>query len=229
MSVDAVPTPPLVLASGSPRRTELLRMLGIEHDIDPADVDEALLPQESAAAHVERLALEKAASVARRHPDALVLAGDTVVVSDGAVLGKPADDAEAVEMLLGLAGRAHEVLSGLALHLPSGGTGDAGRREAEPRVPAPGSSAEATRRSVARVDRTRVVFRPDAREVARAYVGTGEPLDKAGGYGIQGRGGALVSRVEGDYYTVVGLSVSGLLALLDTAGYRYTFRGIEPR
>src|SRR5690606_33464714 len=104
-----------VLASASPRRLAVLRQLGLDDSVSPADVDEALLAAERPEAHVERLALEKATRVRSREPDALVLAGDTVVVRDGEVLGKPRDAAEAEAMLLSLAGRAHEVVSGLAL------------------------------------------------------------------------------------------------------------------
>lgn len=195
--------PPLVLASGSPRRTDLLDRLGLSHLVDPSRVDEIARPGETPEAHVERLAREKAADVAARHPGALVLAGDTVVVRDGRILGKPRDREHAVEMLLSLSGRDHRVLTGLALVLPGRGA----------------------RRILARVDEARVAFRPLDTASARRYVDTGEPMDKAGAYAIQGRGAALVTRVEGDYHTVVGLPVSGLLALLDEAGYAYTFSG----
>lgn len=199
-SPGALPGPvPLVLASASPRRTELLTGLGIPHRVDPARVPEELLPGETAEAHVERLAREKARTVAARRPGAWVLAGDTVVVRDGEILGKPRDAGHAREMLTALSGREHRVVSGLALAEPG------------------------TDRIHARSDAARVVFRELTEREITEYVATGEPLDKAGGYGIQGMGGALVTRVEGDYFTVVGLPVSGLVALLEAAGLRYAF------
>jgi septum formation protein len=199
-----VKVPRLVLASASPRRTELLARLGLEHDVDPAHIPEEILADETPEEHVERLALSKAREVGARHPGCLVLAGDTVVVRDGSILGKPSDAAEAREMLTSLAGRSHTVLSGLAL---------AG----------PGPAEILSRHDVARV-----VFRPLTPQDVEDYVATGEPMDKAGGYGIQGMGGAMVTRVEGDYYTVVGLPVSGLVSLLAEAGWRYAFGGLRP-
>jgi septum formation protein len=173
--------------------------------VDPSSVPESVLPGEGPEAHVERLSRDKAREVASRHPGALVLAGDTVVVRDGEILGKPRDGEHAEAMLRSLEGRAHTVVSGLALAGPEAGT------------------------LVSRHDAARVVFRPLKDEEIRAYVTTGEPLDKAGGYGIQGMGGALVTRVEGDYFTVVGLPVSGLVALLSAAGWRYEFGALRRR
>lgn len=197
--------PLLVLASGSPRRTTLLEGLGLAHVVDPSAVPETVLPGESPEAHVERLSREKAREVARRHPGALVLAGDTVVVRDGEILGKPAGEADARAMLRSLSGRGHTVVSGLAL---------AG----------PGPGEMVSRHDVARVD-----FRALTDAEIGEYVATGEPMDKAGAYGIQGMGGALVTRVEGDYYTVVGLPLSGLMALLAAAGWRYAFGELRRR
>jgi septum formation protein len=178
-------------------------MLGLDHTVDPAAIpEEAPAGGEHPTGYSERLARRKAAAVAARHPDALVLAADTVVVRDGRVLGKPASAADAVETLLSLAGRVHSVVTGLALARP-------------------GTSA-----ILSRVDVAEVRFRSFDRIAAEAYVATGEPMDKAGAYGIQGLGSALVSRVEGDYYTVVGLSVHGLLRLLEEAGFRYAFPGL---
>ena len=198
-------TPPrLVLASESPRRAALLTQLGIPHEVHPARIPEEERPGETPGEHVERLAAAKARAVAASHADALVLGGDTVVVLGGVLLGKPADEEEAVRMLLSLSGRDHTVVSALALAGPAG---------AEPRV----------------VTRTaRVEMRAFDEADASAYVATGEPMDKAGAYGIQGAGAALVSRVDGDYYTVVGLPVSGLVDLLAEAGWRYGFGGLGP-
>jgi septum formation protein len=190
--------PPLVLASGSPRRAEVLRTLGIAFEVDVSSLPETVLPGEDPVRHARRLAVEKAVSVSLRHPGALVLGGDTVVLLDGDILGKPRDAADAVSMLLRLAGRSHSVASGLAL-------------------------ARDGREVSSGVEVTRVDFRPFDREVAERYVATGEPLDKAGAYGIQEMGAALVQRVEGDYTGVVGLPVSLLLSLLDRAGVPYAF------
>jgi septum formation protein len=196
-------TPRLILASASPRRSEVLKTLGLAHEVLPARTLEEVRPGEPPEAYVERLAREKAAYVARQRPDALVLGGDTEVVLDGEVLGKPGNLEHAVEMLLRLSGRTHTVLSGLALADPSGALHT-------------------------RVERAEVAFRPLERGDALAYAETGEPLDKAGGYGIQGLGAALVTWVRGDYYTVVGLPVGGLLALLEEAGWRYRFPRLVP-
>lgn len=196
-------TPPLlVLASASPRRADVLRQLGVVFNVRPARVDERYLPDESPAEHVERLAREKAQAVSARHPEALVVGGDTVVVDGDRVLGKPTDEEEALAMLRSLAGRSHAVLSGVAL---AGAHG-----------------------VVSGVSATEVVFRPVDEAFLSSYVATGEPLDKAGAYGIQGGGAALVAEIRGDYYTVVGLPVPLFLDLLERAGWRHTFTGLEP-
>ena len=195
--------PSLVLASASPRRTALLDMLGLAHEVMHADVDETLVRGESAEAHVERLACAKASVVTGLRPDAMVLGADTVVVLDGEVLGKPARHQEAVATLLRLAGRDHVVLTGLALASPGGAV----------------YSAAST---------TRVTFRAFDEDLARRYVSTGEALDKAGSYGIQGLGAALVESIEGDYFTVVGFPVPELMRLLERAGWRYVFGALEP-
>jgi septum formation protein len=173
-------------------------MLGLDHEVLGGAVPEDFRPGETPLAHVERLAREKARRGAGERPACLVLGGDTVVVLDDQVLGKPADAEDAVRMLLRLSGRTHWVHSGLALVEPNGAIHSL-------------------------VSSARVTFRAFDRELAQAYVRTGEPMDKAGAYGIQGRGAALVSAIEGDYYTVVGLSVAGLMTLLERAGCRYRF------
>ena len=175
--------PRLVLASASPRRRQLLAELGLHFEIRPSDVDESSLPGESPAAMVERLARVKAG--ARLEPGELVLAADTIVVNDGRILGKPADEADARAMLAAIAGRDHDVFTGVAVAWLAD-------RGGEPRV-------------AARVDRTVVRMRAlDAGEIA-AYVATGEPLDKAGAYGIQGLGALCVASIVGNYTNVVGL------------------------
>lgn len=188
----------LVLASASPRRADILETLGIPAEAHPARVDESVLPGEGPEQHAERLARAKAAAVAGLLPGRWVLAGDTVVVLDDRILGKPRDEAQAVEMLLLLQGRSHRVVSALALVGPGG-------------------------RVFSGVQSTEVRFRTFDRGFAEAYAATGEPLDKAGAYGIQGRGAVLVEGVEGDYSGVVGLPVPLLVRLLDEAGRPYRF------
>jgi septum formation protein len=167
----------------------------------PADVDEALRKGESAEAYVERLARDKAMAVAATEPDALVVGGDTVVVDSGEILSKPDGPEAAVSMLMQLSGGAHEVLSGIALAGPRG--------------------------VVSAVARTAVWMRSYDEDTVRAYVATGEPLDKAGAYGIQGQGAALVESIEGDYYAVVGFPVGAFLDLLDRGGWRFGFDGVR--
>ncbi|MEX0979864.1 MAG: nucleoside triphosphate pyrophosphatase [Gemmatimonadota bacterium] len=190
------------MASASPRRADLLKMLGFTFDRLPADIPENPDEGESPAGYVERLAREKATSVAALRPEALVLAGDTVVVLDGEILEKPSDEEDAVRMLMRLSGRSHVVLSGIA-------------------VAAPGGVLEST------LERTEVTFRPFDDGTARAYAATGEPMDKAGAYGIQGFGASLVDSISGDYFTVVGLPVARLVELLERTGWRYRFGLLE--
>jgi len=188
----------IVLASGSPRRTQLLTLLGIAHTVDPAhDVDETPRPGEDPEALAKRLAAEKADGVAHRHPGVPVLAADTVVVLDGEVLNKPVDAADAERMLARLAGREHAVVTAVAL-------------------------AHDGRMDV-RADRTRVWFRPLGPETIRAYVATGEPLDKAGAYGLQGSGAVVVDRIDGDCLGVIGLPLRLVTDLLEAAGRPYRF------
>jgi septum formation protein len=189
--------PTLVLASKSPRRAELLRRLGLEFRIVAAEVDESYVDHEMPADHAERLAREKAITIARQEADALVIGCDTIVIIDSDVLGKPRDEDEALRMLLRLAGRDHEVITGVAV-----------------------ASGE---RMYSAIERVRVRFRSLDRSECEAYVATGEPMDKAGAYGIQGFGSALVDSIEGDYFAVVGLPVSRTLQLLNRAGWRYLF------
>jgi len=195
--------PPLVLASGSPRRAQLLAMLGLTFEVIEPNIDETWREGEPPALHVERLAREKAQRVAALRPDALVIACDTIVVVDGELLGKPRDAAEAVEMLVRLRGREHRVETGIA-------------------IAAPGNRMESS------VEGAVVRFRHFDRVTAEEYVATGEPLDKAGAYAIQGLGAALVDLIEGDFFAVMGLPVSRMISLLRALGWRYNFRGLEP-
>ena len=191
--------PRVILASQSPRRRELLTLVGIPHTVLPADLDERYRPGEQPAPHAERLAREKAAVVARREPDALIIGSDTIVVVDGDVLGKPRDDQHAVEMLTRLSGRTHVVMTAVAVQW---------RGE--------------VRSSVETVE---VTFHPLGRADIDAYIATGEPMDKAGAYGIQGFGATIVARVDGDYFAVMGLPLQRLVRLLGELGVRYAFGG----
>jgi septum formation protein len=184
--------PRIILASGSPRRRELLAAAGLSVEVDPADADESVHAGEAPAAYVERVAIAKAAIGAGRHPDAAVLGGDTTVVVDGHIFGKPEDDSDARQMLERLSGRPHEVLTGVAL---------------------------AWRGAMrARVEKTTVWFRPlSAHEIAW-YVASGEPRGRAGAYAIQGLASRFIPRIDGSYTNVVGLPVTTVLALLQEAG-----------
>ncbi|MBX5481795.1 MAG: septum formation inhibitor Maf [Myxococcaceae bacterium] len=182
----------LVLASASPRRQALLRQLGLTFSVDPAELDERPLQGETARDYVVRIARAKAALVAARHPGALVLAADTTVVVDETVLGKPKDADEARAMLTRLSGREHQVMSAVAL--------------------------DGAERSALRVETT-VRFRPLTAEEIEWYVGTGEPLDKAGAYGIQGMGGSLVLSIDGSYSNVVGLPLAETIGMLKLARF----------
>jgi septum formation protein len=180
----------IILASNSPRRRELLAQIGLVFTVSPADVDESVLPGEAPEPYAVRLALDKARSAAMRAGKGIVIAADTIVVAGGAILGKPTDAEDARRMLKALSGRQHEVVTGLAVM-------DA-----------------ATRRSSARTSVTKVWFRDLSEREINAYVATGEPLDKAGAYGIQERGALMVERIEGCYSNVVGLPLSLLGEIL---------------
>lgn len=188
----------IVLASGSPRRRHLLDMLGIPHEVVPPDIPEEPRHGEQPEVLAVRLATEKAVAVSRERPGELVLAADTVVTVDGQILGKPTDAADAERMLHLLSGRQHWVITAVALALPTGEV-----RE--------------------RCDVTEVWFRPLTTATIRSYVATGEPLDKAGSYGVQGVGAVLIERVEGDFFGVMGLPLRLVLELLEGAGRPYRF------
>ena len=188
----------LILASASPRRAELLAHAGIPFEVAPADVDEQTRPGEAAEAHVRRLAEAKGRAAAARAPGRAVLAADTVVVIDDQILGKPADPQDAARMLRLLSGRAHRVLTGVSLLVPAGDGGEAPRR---------------TQLSVSQVW---FVHLSDAD--IDWYVATGEPMDKAGAYGIQGLGSRFVERLDGSYSNVVGLPVALVYRMCTAAG-----------
>lgn len=184
----------LILASGSPRRADLLALLGLDFDIQAPVVDESRLPGEEPHAYVERLARAKAVAVAA--PDAITLGGDTVVVHHGKILGKPMHPAEARTMLRRLSGDDHQVVSGVAVAVVEGG-----------RVVVEALVESALVRFATMTD-TEIDF----------YVGTGEPLDKAGAYAIQERGGVFVESIEGHPSTVVGLPLPPVRRLLARHG-----------
>ncbi len=193
----------LILASASPRRRELLAQIGVEAVVESADIDEQRLPDETPEEYVARLAAEKAAAVAARHPgEALaVLAADTAVVLDESViLGKPGSHNEALGMLARLSGREHSVFTGICLSLPDG----------EPQV---------------EVVETKVHFRQLDLPTCKAYLATDEPWDKAGAYAIQGLAGAFVDSIEGSYSNVVGLPLAEVWELLRGHGIA---TGLEP-
>jgi septum formation protein len=184
-----------VLASASPRRRELLSLIGIAHDVLPANIDESYLPGEAVREHPERLARGKATAL--HAPDAVVIGSDTIVVVDGDVLGKPRDRAHAAEMLRRLQGREHVVMTGVAVRWRD--------------------------QLLSGLEEVGVRFRAlDDREIEQ-YIDTGEPMDKAGAYGIQGFGATIVERVDGDYFAVMGLPLNRLVRLLRRAGLRYEF------
>lgn len=189
----------LILASASPRRAAILKQLGLRFTVAPSSFPEESVTSGSPEQLVTTLALNKAKQVAGAHtPEtrvgSLVIGADTVVVLDGEILGKPADLNEAVTMLTRLSGKAHSVFTGLAL------------------VSVPES------RTRVGYTETRVYFRDLSPYEIQAYVATGEPLDKAGAYGIQGKGAALVKKIDGCYFNVVGLPISQLVMMLHEFG-----------
>ena len=195
-------TPHVILASQSPRRRELLALVGIEHEVRPADIDESYLAGETPRAHAERLAREKASAIELGvDTDAVTIGSDTIVVVDGDVLGKPRDRAHAAEMLRRLSGRSHVVITGVAVRwrgkLASG------------------------------IEEVGVTFRSLSDAEIERYIDTREPMDKAGAYGIQGYGATIVERVDGDYFAVMGLALNRLAALCRSLGLRYDFGPLE--
>ncbi|EKF74163.1 maf protein [Alcanivorax hongdengensis A-11-3] len=186
----------LLLASGSPRRAELLRQIGVPFRVLKApDIDETPQPGEAPLAYVRRMAREKAAAGATGQSDQAVMGADTAVVLGEQILGKPRDDAHALAMLTALSGREHQVISAVCIHCAAG---------------------ENVQQSL-----TRVHFRALDKATLQAYVATGEGRDKAGAYGIQGLGGALVATLNGSYSGVVGLPLEQTVTLLDWAGIPY--------
>jgi septum formation protein len=186
--------PPIVLASGSPRRRELLEQLGLVFEIRAADIDESVRDGEPPLDYVQRLSIEKAAAVPVL-PGTLVIAADTTVDVDGAILGKPADDDEALAMLAVISGRRHQVHTGVTLRLDD--------------------------RSVTAAVSTFVDIAPIDEATMAWYVATGEPFDKAGGYAIQGAGGAFVAAVDGSVSNVIGLPLVTVVQLARSLGVTF--------
>ena len=182
----------LILASGSPRRRELLEKLGVPFTVAVSDCDETLPADTPADFAAELLAVRKAAAVAALHPDAAVIGADTTVLLDGEILGKPRDTADCKRMLHLLSGRMHQVVTGVAVFWN-------------------GHSASFH-------DETQVQFFPLSEAEIDAYAASDEPYDKAGAYGIQGQGGLLIAGIHGDYYNVVGLPVARLARQLKKFG-----------
>jgi septum formation protein len=172
-------------------------MIGVAHEVMAADIDESYLPGEPPIAHAERLAREKGEVIATAHPEALVLSADTIVVIDGEVLGKPTSEDDAARMLRLLGGRTHTVFTAVA--------------------------ASWRGRTESGVEAVTVTFRDLSPELIRAYIATGEPMDKAGAYGIQGYGATIVERIDGDYFAVMGLALGRLIGLVRRLGIDYVF------
>ncbi|PHF04663.1 septum formation inhibitor Maf [Bacillus pseudomycoides] len=175
----------LILASGSPRRKELLELAGVPFEIVVSEIEETIGAYSSPADIVMSLALQKASAVVENHEDSVVLGADTIVTYESRILGKPKDEAEAKEILQLLSGKTHEVYTGVAL-----------------------ISKEKT---VTFYERTEVTFWELTEEEVDVYIATKEPLDKAGSYGIQGKGSIFVQHIQGDYYSVVGLPIARLV------------------
>ena len=197
---DANPVP-VVLASQSPRRRDLLTLVGIPHEVRPANIDERYLAGEAPRAHAERLARGKAEAISE--PSAVTIGSDTIVVVDGDVLGKPRDEDDAARMLRRLSGRSHVVITAVA--------------------------ATWAGRMLSDVEEVTVTFRALSEEDIAAYIATREPMDKAGAYGIQGYGATVVERVDGDYFAVMGLPLNRLTRLLESLGLIYEFGPLRAR
>ena len=188
--------PRVILASQSPRRRDLLNLIGIPHDVRPADIDESYLPGETPRAHCERLARGKVTALGAEH-EVVTIGSDTIVVVDGDVLGKPRDRAHAAEMLRRLSGRSHVVMTGVAVRYEG--------------------------RAVSGLEEVGVTFRRLSEADIERYIDTAEPMDKAGAYGIQGFGATIVERVDGDYFAVMGLALNRLVGLCRELGLDYAF------
>ncbi len=191
----------VILASGSPRRRQLLQLIGIDHQVSPSNIDETMRPRETPRRHAERLAREKASAIATREPDRITIGADTIVVINRKVLGKPRDEDDARRMLAMLSGRRHTVITAVAV--------------------------ARGRKLRSAVEEVGVKFRRLGEAEIDAYIATGEPMDKAGAYGIQGFGATIVECVDGDYFAVMGLPLARLVTLMRDLGVRYHFGRLE--
>jgi septum formation protein len=187
----------VVLASASPRRRDLLNLIGIAHEVRPANFDETMRPRVAPSLYAERLAREKASAISTRDPDLITIGADTVVVINRKVLGKPADPSDAARMLRMLSGREHTVITAVAV--------------------------SRGRKLRSAIEEVRVKFRRLRADEIDEYIAMGEPMDKAGAYGIQGYGATIVERIEGDYFAVMGLPLVRLVGLMRDVGVRYQF------
>ncbi len=219
----------LILASASPRRSELLKAAGLAFDVRPADVDESIRPGESADAYVRRLAAEKARAAGAAVPGSAVLGADTIVVSGGEILGKPRDEQDATRMLRLLSGRTHEVMTGVCLYwtdvrlsppppLRRPGKPDVTSDDPVRLKPDPTGAGRSNAGSDVRVAVTTVEFARLTDADMAWYVGTGEPIGKAGGYAVQGLASRFVTRIDGSYSNVVGLPVALVYEMCSDAG-----------
>ncbi len=193
----------VILASASPRRRQLLDLIGIAHEVRPSDIDETVLRGERPRQYAERLAREKVRAVAESDPHAVAIAADTIVVCGAKLLGKPSNAVDAGSMLSALSGRMHKVVTAVAV--ARGG------------------------RVKSAVEEVLVTFRALTDDEIDAYIATGEPMDKAGAYGIQGYGATIVKRIEGDYFAVMGLPLVKLVGLLAEVGVDYKFGALSVR
>ena len=191
----------VILASGSPRRRQLLELIGIQHEVSPSNVDEKMRPRETPRRYAERLAREKASAVATRNPETLTIAADTIVVVNRKVLEKPLDDEDARRMLSMLSGREHTVITAVAV--------------------------ARGRKLRSAIEEVKVKFRRLRDDEIDAYIATGEPMDKAGAYGIQGFGATIVECVDGDYFAVMGLPLARVVMLMRDLGVRYRFGELD--
>lgn len=189
----------VILASGSPRRHDLLHLIGVDHEVIPANADESHTPGEKPDDHAERLARAKAEAIGADNAQCLVIGADTIVVVDDHILGKPRDVTDAARMLRMLSNRTHIVMTAVAISLEG--------------------------RTLSVVERVSVTFRDLSEDEIARYIATGEPMDKAGAYGIQGYGATIVRRIEGDYFAVMGLSLVRLVDLMTQVGVSYDFAG----
>ena len=191
----------VVLASQSPRRRELLALIGVNHSVQPADIDESVHENEAPAAHAERLARTKAQLIAERDTEALVIGSDTIVVIDNQILGKPSDTEDAARMLGMLSGRTHTVVTAVAIAFGA--------------------------RVLSGVEHVAVTFRALTEQQIADYIGTQEPMDKAGSYGIQGFGATIIERIDGDFFAVMGLPLGRLIGLCADVGVNYRFGALS--